>query len=185
MDVDLSDRRVNLVEEGYDLALRGMQVGAAPDSSLIARRLATDRTMICAAPSYLARRGVPTQVLDLAEHDILHYAGVPVHREWSFETPAGTVTPPVVPRIQVNSILALRDAAISGAGLIRSSRLALAEAVRHGTLVPVLEGFTTADFGLYAVHPPGKQALPKVTAFVSFLAREMPRRLNADQHLSP
>jgi DNA-binding transcriptional LysR family regulator len=180
IDVDLSDRRVNLVEEGFDLALRGMQLGTAADSSLVAKRLATVRTMICAAPSYLARRGVPTRVDDLVEHDLLHYAGVPLHREWSFATPDGAESPPVVPRIQMNSIIALRDAAIAGAGLIRSSRLALAEAVRQGTLVPVLDAYATADLGLYAVHPPGKQALPKVTAFVSFLARELPARLNAD-----
>jgi DNA-binding transcriptional LysR family regulator len=206
IDVDLSDKRVNLVEEGFDLALRGMQLGAARDSSLIARRLATDRTMVCAAPSYLARRGVPSRVEDLVEHDILHYAGVPLHREWSFEAAVGTgaastmggdppnppprapgpprsegpsqpISPPVVPRMQVNSIIALRDAAIAGAGLIRASRLALAEAVRQGTLVSVLESYATTDFGLFAVHPPGKQALPKVTAFVSFLARELPGRL--------
>jgi DNA-binding transcriptional LysR family regulator len=180
VDVELTDRRVNLVEEGYDLALRGMQLGAAPDSSLVARRLAVVRSMICASPGYLARRGMPERLEDLVDHDCLHFSPVPLHREWSFETPEGTVSIAVSPRLQVNSVLALRGAAVAGAGLIRTSRLAVAEAVREGSLVPVLEAFTATDFGLFAVHPPGK-ALPKVTAFVSFLARELPPRLDPDR----
>jgi DNA-binding transcriptional LysR family regulator len=155
-----------------------MQLGAAPDSSLVARRLAVVRTMVCGAPSYLARRGLPQRVEDLVDHDCLHFSPIPLHKEWSFETPEGTVSIPVTPRIQVNSVLALRGAAIAGAGLVRTSRLAVADAVHAGLLVPVLDAFTTTDLGLFAVHPPGK-ALPKVTAFVSFLARELPR------HLSP
>jgi DNA-binding transcriptional LysR family regulator len=178
IELELSDRKVNLVEEGYDLALRGMQIGALPDSSLIARKLATTHTTVAAAPSYLARRGTPRAVEDLLLHDCLHYTGIPVHQEWSFKTPAGTVSVPVIPRIEVNSMLALRGAAIAGAGIVRSSRLAVADAVREGALVPVLEEFSLTDFGLYAVYPPGRQALPKVTAIVEFLARELPSRLS-------
>ncbi len=181
VEVDLSDRRVNLVEEGYDVALRGMRLGDASDSTLVARRLATVRAVVCAAPSYLARRGVPREVMDLVQHDCLHYATAPLHKAWSFETPEGVVAVPVTPRIQVNSVLALRGAAIAGAGVIRTSRLAVAESIREGSLVPVLEAYTTADFGLFTVYPSGKQALPKVTAFVSFLARELPPRLRPER----
>lgn len=181
VEVDLSDRKVNLVEEGYDLALRGMKTGSIPDSSLVARRLATVRTVVCAAPSYLAQRGVPREPMDLVEHDCLHYSPAPVHRVWSFETPEGTVVVPVTPKIQVNSFLTLRGAAIAGAGVLRASWLAIAESVREGLLVPVLEGYTATDFGLYAVYPSGKQALPKVSAFASFLARELPARLDPER----
>ncbi len=177
LDVDLSDRRVNLVEEGFDVALRGMDPAATPDSSLIARRIATVRTLICAAPSYLARRGIPRHYEDLVDHDCLHYTAIPIHREWSFKTPEGTTSIPILPRLQVNSVAVLRGAAIAGCGLMRSSRIAVAEAVRTGALVPVLEEYATIDFGLFAVHPAGKQALPKVTAFVAFLARELSPRL--------
>jgi DNA-binding transcriptional LysR family regulator len=179
VDVDLSDRRVNLVEESYDVALRGMQIGAVPDSSLVMRRLASVRVVMCAAPSYLARRGVPQQIMDLVHHDCLHYAPVPLHRGWSFETPEGAVAVPVTPKIQSNSVLALRGAAIAGAGILRTSWMAVAGSIRDGSLVPVLEAFTTTQFGLFAVYPSGKQALPKVSAFVSFLARELPARLGA------
>jgi DNA-binding transcriptional LysR family regulator len=177
IDVDLSERRVNLVEEGYDLALRGMQIGAVPDSALVARKLATVPTMVSGAPAYLARRGVPRNVEDLLEHDCLHYTSIPLHREWSFNTPDGAIAIPVTPRLQINSLLALRGAAIAGCGLLRSSRLGVVDAIRDGALVPVLEEYATTDFGLYAVYPPGRQALPKVTAFVDFLARELPSRL--------
>jgi DNA-binding transcriptional LysR family regulator len=176
LDVDLSDRRVNLVEEGFDLALRGMELGALPDSSLVVRRLALVRGVICAAPSYLARRGVPRTIEDLADHDCLHYTPIPLHREWSFKLPDGTRSIPVRPLLQVNSAATLRAAAVAGCGLVRASRLSLGEAIRDGTLVPVLESFTTTEFGLFAVHPAGKQALPKVRAFVDFLLRELSPR---------
>lgn len=172
LEVDVGDRVVNLVEEGYDVALRGMELGAEPEpSSLIARRLATVHSVVCAAPSYLARRGVPTRLEDLADHDCLHYCGLPITREWSFQTPEGVRVVPVTSRLQINSAPALRGAALAGFGLLRTSRLAVDEAIEAGSLVPVLEAYASIDFGLYAVYPAGKQALPKVKAFVDFIAR--------------
>jgi DNA-binding transcriptional LysR family regulator len=119
-------------------------------------------------------------VEDLLDHDCLHYTGLSVHQEWSFKTRAGTISVPVVPRIEVNSTLALRGAAIAGAGILRSSRLVVADALREGALVPVLEELSQTDFGLYAVYPPGRQASPKVTAMVEFLARELPSLLSPE-----
>jgi DNA-binding transcriptional LysR family regulator len=173
LEVDLNDRLVNLVEEGYDVALRGMELGAAPESSLIARKLATVHSVICGAPSYLARRGVPTRLEDLADHDCLHYSMLPIHREWSFKTPDGVRAIPVTARLQINSAAALRGAAIAGSGLVRTSRLTVREAIEKGTLVPVLEDYASVDFGLFAVYPAGKHGLPKVKAFVDFLVREL------------
>lgn len=177
VDVDLSDRRVNLVEEGVDVGIRAMELAARPDSSLIARKIATVRGVVCAAPSYLARRGVPQRIEDLADHDCLHHSTIPLHREWSFQTPEGVRAAPVNVRLQINGAAALRAAAIAGHGLVRSSRAALAVAIRAGTLVPVLEDFAQVDFGLFAVYPSGKQALPKVSAFVDFILRELPLQL--------
>jgi DNA-binding transcriptional LysR family regulator len=173
LDVDFTDRRVNLIEEGYDIAIRAMDLGAAPDSTLIARKLASVRTVVCAAPSYLARRGVPASIDDLAHHDCLHYTPAPLHKLWSFKTPEGVRSAPVTPRLQLNSIAALRAAAIAGCGLIRTSRLAVDAALEDGTLVPVLEEHTSVDFGLFAVHPAGKQDLPKVRAFIDFVTQHV------------
>ena len=177
VEVDLSDRMVNLVDEGFDVGVRALELGAIPDSSLIVRRIATVGTVVCGAPSYLARRGVPATIEDLADHDCLHHGGLPLHREWSFKTPEGLRPAPVRPRLQINGAAALRAAAIAGHGLLRSSRVALHEAIRTGALVPVLEELDTIDLGLFTVHPAGKQGLPKVEAFVDFLARELPRHL--------
>lgn len=177
LDVELNDRQVNLIDEGYDLALRGMEIGATPDSSLMARRLAVVDPVVCGAPSYLARRGVPKRIEDLADHDCLHYSAVALHREWSFKLPGGVRTVPVTTRLQVNSIAALRGAAIAGSGLLRAPRLEVSEALRSGALVALLEAYAPTEFGLYAVYPAGKQALPKVKAFVDFLQEELPSRL--------
>jgi DNA-binding transcriptional LysR family regulator len=177
LDVELNDRQVNLIDEGYDLALRGMEIGAAADSSLIARRLAVVDPVVCAAPSYLARRGVPTRIEDLAAHDCLHYSAVALHREWSFKLPEGVRTAPVTARLQANSVAALRGAAIAGAGILRAPRLEVSEALRSGALVRLLEEYAPTEFGLYAVFSASKQALPKVRAFVDFLQEELPSRL--------
>lgn len=173
VELDFSDQRVNLIEEGYDVAIRAMELGATPDSTLIARRLSTVRTVVCGAPSYLERRGVPTTVDDLAGHECLHYTPAPLHKVWSFKTPEGVRSAPVTPRLQINSIAALRAAAIAGCGLIRTSRLAVEAAINDGALVPVLEEYASVDFGLFAVHPAGKQGLPKVKAFVDFVAQRV------------
>ncbi len=173
IEVDLNDRRVNLVEEGVDVGIRAMELAARPDSSLIARKIATVRGVVCGAPSYLARRGVPRTIDDLADHDCLHYSTIPIHKEWAFQTPDGVRAAPVKIRLQMNGAVALRAAAIAGYGLVRSSRAALGEAIRAGALVPVLEEFIQVDFGLFAVYPAGKQGQPKVRAFVDFLVKEL------------
>jgi DNA-binding transcriptional LysR family regulator len=153
-----------------------MQIGAAPDSSLIARRLATVRAVVCGAPSYLARRGVPASVEDLANHECLHYTPIPLHKEWSFQTPEGIRSAPVTPRLQINNAAALRAAAVAGCGLIRTSRIAVDAALREGSLVAVLDEFAPVEFGLFVMHPAGKQSFPKVKAFVDFVARHVESR---------
>lgn len=173
VELDVTDRRVNLVEEGYDLALRGMATTALPDSSLIARRIATVRAIVCAAPSYLERRGAPLTLDDLVDHDCLHYSVASLQQEWSFATPEGTRVVPVNARLQLNNFAALRSAAIGGAGLLRVPALAVADALRSGALRAVLEQYAPVEFGLYAVYPMSKQALPKVRACVDFLLSEL------------
>ena len=173
VEIDLTDRKVNLIEEGYDVALRGLELDGSPDSSLIARKIAAVDRVVCASPSYLARRGVPASIDDLAHHDCLHYAPIPLHREWSFKTPDGVRTPVTTPRLAINSASALRGAAVAGAGLVRTSRLVVDGALRDGSLVAVLEEHASVEFGLFALYPAGKQALPKVKAFVDFLLRDL------------
>jgi DNA-binding transcriptional LysR family regulator len=178
LEVEFDDRKVNLIEEGFDVAIRGMEIEGAPDSSMIARKLTTVDRVVCAAPSYLARRGTPTTVEELAQHDCFHYLSLPLHKEWSFRTPNGVRSPVTTPRLALNSVTALRGAAIAGAGLLRSSRLLVGGALESGALVAVLEDYAMVEFGLFAVYPAGKQALPKVKAFVDFLLAQLVPRLH-------
>jgi DNA-binding transcriptional LysR family regulator len=176
VEIDLSDRLVNLVEDGYDVALRIMPFGL-PDSSLIARKLGAGRAVVCGAPSYLERRGVPRTLDDLLDHECLSYGIGPAQREWSFPTADGTHAVPVHGRLQVNSFNALRAAAIGGAGLVRTALWAVSDAVQSGALQIVLEDHITMDLPIYAVYPAGKQLLPKVKVFVDFLLRELPAQI--------
>ncbi len=178
LEVTIEDRLVSLVGEGYDVGVRAMRVGNVPDSSLVARRLGTVNVVVCASPTYLARRGTPRTPEDLRGHDILHFSPMPLMEQWSFETPEGRYAAPVTSRLSFNSLTALRGAAIAGAGLTRTSLLLVGEAVRAGLLTLVLNDYASADLGLYAVYPAGKQPLPKVKAYVDFLAAELPRRLS-------
>src|SRR5262245_25000864 len=97
----------------------------------------------------------------------------------AYDTPEGAHVIPVRSRVQMNSVAALRTAAIAGAGLIHAPFASVSEAVRSGALVCVLDRYVSVELGIYAVYPSGKQASPKVRAFVDYLALTLPRRLAA------
>jgi len=141
IDADVTDRPVNLAAEGYDVAVCSLPTAARPDSSLIARRIGAVRTVVCAAPSYLDRRGVPRSLDDLAAHECLHYSAIPLQQEWTFTTPEGPRVVPVDARLQANSLAALRGAAISGIGLLRTSQLMVGGALASGALRTVLDTY--------------------------------------------
>jgi DNA-binding transcriptional LysR family regulator len=174
LDFVLSDRAVNIVEEGFDLAVR---ISPLRDSSLVVRRLAADRTVVCGAPSYLARRGVPRSPEELRDHDCLHLCHLTLHEEWTLRADDAPRAAVRSPRAVFNHTGALREAAIAGLGLASVPSLAVASALRSGLLVPVLEEHTDRRLTVAAVYPSGKQRSPKVSAFVDFLSRELPARL--------
>jgi DNA-binding transcriptional LysR family regulator len=164
IQVDLSDRLVNLQEEGYDVAIRS---GVLMDSSLIAKRLISDREIIVAAPSYLAKHGAPNSVDQLALHDCL------VLRDaWSWpmikgETP---MTVKVNCRMRSNSGELLRNAAIDGLGLLRTSEMRVRGDLEKGRLNRVLpEWVGSGDAGIWAVYPGPKHVLPKLRVLLDFL----------------
>jgi DNA-binding transcriptional LysR family regulator len=184
IEIDFSDRLVNLIEEGFDVGIRAARPGIQEDSSLIVKRLATVDAVVCGAPSYLAARGVPETIDDLVDHECLHYAGLPIERQWSFETPEGLRLAPIKSRVTMNSVSALRAAAIAGAGLIRTPFTLVSEAVRTGQLATVLDGYAKVDLGIYAVYSSGKQASPKVRAFIDYLSKVLPKRLETARELA-
>ena len=175
VELGLNDRLVDLVEEGWDLAIRIRRLG---DSSLVARRLAPVRMIVCGAPSYLEARGIPARVEELRRHACLGYTlseAVGAER-WVFGT-RGEVSVPVGGSLRANNGDALREAAIAGQGLIYQPVFLLDEALRDGRLVGIaLDHPPMGWLGIHAVQPPlpagvGRQAPAKTRAMVDFLAR--------------
>lgn len=164
----LSDRWVNLVEEGIDLAVR---IGSLPDSGLVARRIGQTRRVVVAAPDYLDRRGVPETPDDLARHDIVHVtSGIGVTGEWRFLRDGAEVRVPVAPRFTTDS----NDAALwrvgSGGGLTMVLHYQVVEAVAAGRLRIVLAPFEPPPRPIQIVLPSARLTSAKVRAFVEMAA---------------
>ena len=168
IDLVMNDRYVDLVDEGFDMAVR---IGTLADSSLVARRLAPARRTICAAPAYLQARGMPASPDDLKAHECLCYSNLGLSQEWRFVRPDGRPWPVEVRgRLHANNGDALRAAALRGFGLAVLPSFLVGRDFQSGVLVSVLEAFMAQDSGVYAVYPHARHLSPKVRAFVDFLA---------------
>lgn len=168
VELGLNDRFVDLAEEGWDLAIR---IGRLSDSSLIARRIATGRAVVCAAPSYLAAHGRPTRVTELTHHNCLLYT---LKREASIDRwlfgKNREISVAVSGNLRASNGDALCAAAIAGQGLIYEPTFLVADDLRAGTLVSLKLDHPTIEFaGIYAVYLPGPNPAPKVRAFIDFL----------------
>lgn len=168
LELSLDDRQVDLVEEGLDVAVR---IGRLQDSNLIARKIAPCRQVMCASPAYLAQRGEPERPEDLLEHSCILYSLLSAPREWRLEGADGELhTVPVNGSIQSNNGLVNRAAALAGGGIVLLPTFYLGEQLRSGTLKPVLCKFKPQELAVYAVYPERRNLMPKVRAFVDFLA---------------
>lgn len=167
VDAAMNDRFVDLVEEGYDVAIR---IGALRDSSLVARRLAPCRAVLCASPDYLDRRGRPQRPEDLAGHDCLLYANSASPREWTLQGPRGRQTVPVDGPLIANNGDMLCGAALAGMGIVRLPTFIVGHQLRKGRLEVVLADHPLPEQGIHAVYPHGRNLSPKVRVFVDFLA---------------
>lgn len=168
LELTMNDRFVDLVDEGFDLAVR---IGKLDDSSLVARKLAPMRRSVCAAPAYLERRGTPASPDDLKSHECLCYSNVGLAQEWRFVRPDGRPWPVEVHgRLHANNGDALRAAALRGFGLAVLPSFLIGDDVQNGTLIPVLTAFMPQDSAVHAVYPHARHLSPKVRAFVDFLA---------------
>ena len=162
--VDVSDTVVNLHEQGYDAAIR---FGTRPDSTLKAKRLATDRIVLVASASYLQSRGGPLRPADLAGHDCLVHGE---HRTWSLHNEESRVAVRVTGRLVSDNGEFLLAAARAGAGILRVSEIAVLEDLSSGRLVRVLPDHEAGlDAGIWAVYPNTKHALPRLRALVEHL----------------
>ncbi|MCB2099550.1 MAG: LysR family transcriptional regulator [Rhodobacterales bacterium] len=166
VDLTLNDRRVDLVDEGYDLAVR---IGVMADSSLIARRLAPLRGVVCAAPAYWERHPPPSRPQDLADHDCLIYTYNPSGTEMTFHGPDGPVAVRLNGRLRANNGDVLRSVAVAGGGVCVAPSFIVGDDLRAGRLVHALPEYGWRDGGVYAVYPHNRHLSPKVRAFVDFL----------------
>ena len=165
IDLVLSDRVADLLEEGFEAAIR---VGPVPDSALIARPLAPYRLMICASPAYLARRGTPARPDDLSQHECLSFSpSAAAH--WRLEDQEHICRVPVSGRLQVNQGQALRVAALRGMGIVLQPAILLEDDVRAGRLVQLFPQHQLATRPMSVLYLPDRYRSPKLRSFVDFV----------------
>lgn len=170
----LTDRVVHLMEEQIDVALR---IGELPDSTLIASRVGTVRSVVCASPAYLAKRGVPASPEELAAHDCISFDVLESRRAWVFGEGKLARSVPVVSRLAVNTAEAAIAAATLGAGLVRVLSYQVADAVGDGLLDIVLQDDEPAPLPVSLVHK-GQTPLPrKLRVFLDFAAPRLSARI--------
>jgi DNA-binding transcriptional LysR family regulator len=178
VQIDLTDRPVNLQEDGYDVAIHAGPLG---DSALIAKRLAPDRQVIVAAPAYIVAHGLPAIPDDLVRHQCLAQGDA---WSWSFLREGAEANVRINTRLRSDSHEMLRLAAITGLGLMRTSELLVADELKSGALTRVLEAYDLAtNSGVFALYLNGRHVLPRLRVFLDFLAdcfRELRQRSIAE-----
>ncbi|WP_429229914.1 LysR family transcriptional regulator [Inquilinus ginsengisoli] len=161
------DRFVDVVAEGFDLVIR---ITRLQDSSLVARRIASCRRVVCAAPSYLERHGVPRTPAELLQHDCILYSYATDQNEWEFLGPDGRLeTVRVDGRLRANNAEVTLAALLAGAGLALSPDFIVGPDIAAGRLVPLLTDYENPFGAIYAVWPHNRNLAPKVRAVVDFL----------------
>lgn len=167
IDLRLEDRFVDLVDEGYDVAIR---VADLTDSSLIARKLLPIRSVVCATPAFLERHGRPERPQDLANLPCIIDTNYRFRSNWAFLSDGGRVSVQVKGRVEVNSAKSAREAALRDLGFLRTPEGFVYADLEDGRLVEVLQEFQPQDQAIYAVYPHRRHLSGKVRAFVDFLA---------------
>jgi DNA-binding transcriptional LysR family regulator len=166
LDVTLNDRVVDLVEEGYDLAIR---IATLPNSTLVSRRISTTRLVLCASPQYLAQRGMPTHPSELTGHAIIAYSYLTSKNEWHFDGPQGKVSVRTQPCFHTNNGDTCRAAALAHQGVVLQPTFLIGEDLAAGRLVELMPEFRAIELGIYAVYPTRKHVSPKVRLLIDFL----------------
>lgn len=159
IEVDLNDRRQDLIEENIDLAIR---VGELEDSTLIARKLATVHFAVCASPQYLRLHGEPQHPEELVQHEVLVYSNISVGRQWFYQRNGKPFSPRMKYRLSANNGEFLAAVASCGQAIVTGPVALLQCHIDSGALIPVLAEFPRPEVGMYAVYPPGRQITGRV-----------------------
>jgi len=173
LDLRLDDRRINIVEEGFDVAIRVS--GHLEDSSLVARKLIDLQYVVCCAPSYLERFGTPRAPEDLQRHSCVQFTLSDRVDAWEFRKGDRLVQVAVAGRYRVTSSLAVRDALLAGFGLSLVPRIYVADHLRQGQLTAVLEDWSATETSVYALYPSRRHVTAKIKAFLDFIAEQLAR----------
>ena len=165
IDLKLSDTIVDLVEGGFDVAIRN---SALKDSSLVAKKLAEDKRILCASPDYLLKHGSPNVPQDLKDHNCISLIGL---ENWSFVNGKGEIPIKAVGNFRTDNGEAIRDACTQGVGITINSTWSAYQQLLSGELVQVLPDYPLAsDSAIWSIYPSSRQLAPKVRAFIDFFA---------------
>jgi len=168
IDLVLGDRMVDMVEEGFDLAIRTMQ---PQESSMIVRRLATWRHVLCCAPSYLEKHPAPLQPSDLANHNCLRFSFYPYGDDWRFERSDGEiVSQRVSGNVLTNSVEVLRRMTFGGHGIVLAPTFILADDVEGKDFVSLMPDYRSLEFSISAIYPNRHHLSSKVRVFIDMVA---------------
>jgi len=167
LELVLSDRMVDLLDEGIDATIR---VGALTDSTMMSRSLSPYTGVVCAAPRYLAERGTPTHPKDLVDHECLRYPGWAEGQRWTFFGPEGEIQVDVKCRLTINSAFGILYAALAGAGIVLMRDELLAEHIAAGRLHLLLPNYKTQSRERHIVWLKNRKMTPKLRAFIDFIA---------------
>ncbi len=170
IDLNLNDRRVNIVEEGFDVAIRGSD--NLEDSGLIARKLMTMDRVLCGSPEYFKHNGSLDNPEDLSKHNCVQFSLSDHANEYTFRNSDRKVSIPINGRYKVSSSLAVRDALRDGFGVSLIPRVYVQEDLKSGRLQSVLDDWSANETILYAVYPSKRYVVSKVRAFLDFLIKE-------------
>lgn len=170
IELDLSLETVNLVEERFDLAIRGT---ISVEPNVVTRQIGASPILVCAAPAYLARAGTPAHPDELARHACLHFSRLRWGRVWHFHRDGAGLRVPIVPRLESNDGRSLLAAAVAGLGIALEPAFVVGPAIRAGSLVPILADWEVATIPVHAVYPANRHIAVKVKTFVSFLAAHL------------
>jgi len=166
-DLDFNDRQVDILTEGFDLAIR---IASLPDSSLIARRLAPIQAIMCASPSYLERMGRPQSPEELIHHRCLVYSLINNFENWNlYDAEDQLIKTKIVPYLKASNGEFLRDAAVGGAGIILMPAFIVYKEIERGTLIPLLTQYKSLQLSAYAIYPQTRYLSQRVRAFADFL----------------
>lgn len=174
LTIDLSDRIVDVVEEGYDLSVR---IGTLRNSTLVSRRLTTTRLRLCASPDYLSKHGEPVHPDQLAEHRVIAYSHFTRGNDWPFTGPEGEVSARTRPWMMASNGETCVETALAGQGIVLQPGFLVNDALAAGTLVELMPDYQSTELGVYAVYPTRKFVTPKVRALVDFLVSSFPDSL--------